>query len=133
MPKTAVRLLIFVSVLLGSSAHAFDLNGAWTTNRDSCAKIFETKNGKISFAYDSDFFGSGFIIEGNQMRGPAKTCRIINRKEEGGTLHLIASCTTDIAVLGTQEVSAKIDGDDKITRIYPEFPDMGISFYRCKP
>jgi hypothetical protein len=66
------------------------------------------------------------------MRGQAKTCKITSRKEEAGVLHLIASCSTDIAVLGTQEVSAKIDSEDKITRIYPSFPEMGISFYRCK-
>jgi hypothetical protein len=45
---------------------------------------------------------------------------------------LIASCTTDIAVLGTQEVSGKIDNDNQLTRIYPEFPEMGVPFYRCK-
>jgi hypothetical protein len=45
---------------------------------------------------------------------------------------LVAVCSTDIAVLGTQQVDAKIDSDDKITRLFPSFPEMGISFYRCK-
>jgi hypothetical protein len=66
------------------------------------------------------------------MRGPAKTCKITSRKEEGGVLHLVATCSTDIAVLGTQELSAKIEGDDRITRIYASFPKMGTSFFRCK-
>jgi len=81
---------------------------------------------------NSGVFGGGFIVEGNQIRGQAKTCKITSHKEEGGVLHLVAVCSTDIAVLGTQQVDAKIDSDDKITRLYPSFPEMGISFYRCK-
>jgi hypothetical protein len=46
---------------------------------------------------------------------------------------LIASCSTDIAVLGSQEISAKIDNDDRITRIFPAFPEMGTTYFRCKP
>ena len=34
-------------------------------------------------------------------------------------MQLIASCTTDIAVLGTQRVSTKIDTDNQFTRIFP--------------
>jgi hypothetical protein len=90
------------------------------------------KNNKLTMPRNSDAFGSGFIVEGNQLRGPSKACKITNRKEEGGVLQLVASCTTDIAVLGTQEVSAKIVTDNQVTRIYPSFPEMSISFYRCK-
>ena len=33
----------------------------------------------------------------------------------------------------TQQVDAKIDGDDRFTRIFPSFPDMGTTtYYRCK-
>ncbi|MGA6977442.1 MAG: hypothetical protein WBZ23_13035, partial [Pseudolabrys sp.] len=42
-------------------------------------------------------------------------------KEESGVLHLIASCSTDIAVLGTQELSTKLDNDNRITRIFRRF------------
>jgi len=46
---------------------------------------------------------------------------------------LIVFCSTEIAVLGTQQVDAKIDGDDRLTRIFPSFPDMGTTtYYRCK-
>jgi hypothetical protein len=129
-----VRRMLFsaICIVFSFSANAFDLNGTWTADDRNCNKVFVKKNNKISMTRNSDVFGGGFIVEGNQMRGQAKTCKITSRKEESGVLHLIASCSTDIAVLGTQEVDAKIDSDDKITRIYPSFPDMGTPFYRCK-
>jgi len=130
---SAARILFCMTCILFSvSAHAFDLNGAWTTNDLNCNKVFVKKDNRISMTRNSDVFGGGFIVEGDQMRGQAKTCKITSRKEEGGVLHLIASCSTDIAVLGTQEISAKIDTDNQFTRIYPSFPEMGIPFYRCK-
>ena len=133
MSNFATRTLsILFGMLISFSAEAFDLNGAWSTNEENCSKMFVTENNKLTMTRNSDVFGSGFIVEGDQLRGPAKACKIINRKEQGDVLHLIASCTTDIAVLGTQEVSAKIDNDNRVTRIYPEFPEMGISFFRCK-
>ena len=132
MSKLAAGVLFCSFILISFSAYAFDLNGAWTTNPENCSKVFERKNNDISFTHNSDVFGSGFIVKGDQVRGPAKTCKITNRKEEGSVLHLIASCTTDIAVLGTQEVSAKINDDNRLTRIYPSFPEMGIPFFRCR-
>jgi hypothetical protein len=118
--------------MFSGSANAFDLNGNWTADDRNCDKVFVKKNNKISMTRNSGVFGGGFIVEGNQIRGQAKTCKITSHKEEGGVLHLVAVCSTDIAVLGTQQVDAKIDSDDKITRLYPSFPEMGISFYRCK-
>jgi hypothetical protein len=81
---------------------------------------------------NSDVYGGGFIVQGNQLRGQAKTCKVTSLKEESGNLNLIATCSTDIAILGTQQVSAKIEGDDRITRIFPSFPEMGTTYYRCK-
>ena len=132
MSKSAAGMLFCACSMFSFSANAFDLNGAWTTNADNCGKIFVKKNNRVTMTRNSDVFGSGFIVEGDQIRGPAKACKITNRKEEGGVLQLIASCTTDIAVLDTQQVSAKIENDNQLTRIYPSFPEMGIVFYRCK-
>jgi hypothetical protein len=129
---SAVGMLFCACLMFSFSANAFDLNGAWTTNEENCGRIFVKKNNSVTMPRNSDAFGSGFIVEGDQIRGPAKACKITNRKEEGGVLQLVASCTTDIAVLGTQEVSAKIVTDDQLTRIFRSFPEMGISFYRCK-
>jgi hypothetical protein len=119
-------------MLIGYSANAFDLNGAWTTDASNCAKVFVTKNNRISMTRNSDVYGGGFIAQGNELKGRAKACKITSRKEEGGVLNLIATCSTDISVLGTQQVSAKIEGDDRITRIFPSYPEMGTTYYRCK-
>ena len=130
-----VKRMLFVAVgmVISFAASAFDLNGAWTTDDLNRVKVFVTKGNKLTMTRNSDVFGGGFIVEGNQIRGQAKACKITSRKEEGGVLHLIASCSTDIAVLGTQEVSAKIESDNRITRIYPSFPEMGTTYFRCKP
>jgi len=129
---SAARMLFCMTCILFSvSAYAFDLTGNWTTDELNCGKVFVKKNNKISMTKNADAFGGGFIVEGNQIRGQTKTCKITSRKEESSVLHLIASCSTDIAVLGTQELSAKIDNDNRITRIFPSFPEMGTTYFRC--
>ncbi len=133
MSGSATRMLfIAVGMLISASASAFELDGAWTTDATNCAKVFVKENNRVSMARNSDFYGGGFIVEGNQIRGPAKACKITNRKEDAGVLHLIATCATEIALLGSEQVSLKIDGDNKVFRIYPSFPDMGTAYFRCK-
>jgi hypothetical protein len=131
MSVSPAMLVVIVS-LISFSANAFDLNGAWTTDESNCAKVFAMQNKKLTMTRNSDVFGGGFIVEGTQMRGQAKSCKITSRKEEGSVLNLIASCSTDIAVLGTQQISAKIEDDNRLTRIFPSFPEMGTTYYRCK-
>lgn len=133
MSNTSKRMLfVTVSMLIGYSANAFDLNGAWTTDASNCAKVFVTKNNKMSMTRNADVYGGGFIARGDDIRGQARTCKIMNRKEDGGVLTLIVNCSTEIAVLGRQQLSLKIDGDDRVTRIFPAYPEMGTSYYRCK-
>ncbi len=132
--SSSVKRMLFVTVgmVISFTASAFDLNGAWTTDDSNCAKVFVRKNNKLTMTRNADVFGGGFIVEGNQIRGQAKTCKITGRKEEGGVLNLIATCSTDIAVLGTQQFSAKIEGDDRLTRTFPSFPEMATTYFRCK-
>jgi hypothetical protein len=132
MSKSIARTLFCACLLFNGSASAFDLNGAWTQDERNCDKVFIKKNNKILMTRNSDRFGGGFIAEGNQIRGLGKTCKIINRKEEGGVLNLLASCTTDIALLDAEQITARIVSDDLLTRIYPSFPEAGTSYYRCK-
>ena len=133
MSVSIVRWLFCVIFTLFSfSSYAFDLSGAWTTDDSNCHKVFVTKSKKITMTRNADVFGGGFIVEGKQIRGQAKTCKITGIKEEAGVLNLVASCSTDIAVLGTQQISIKIEGDDRVTRILPAFPEMATTYYRCK-
>lgn len=111
-------------------AYAFDLNGAWANNEDVCGKVFVKKNNRVSIARDSDFYGSGFIVEGDKIRGKAATCVIKTRKEDADTLNMVASCSTDIA-LSTVQFMLHLDGPGKLTRMYPGLPELGVSYVRC--
>ena len=132
MPKLTARILFCAYVIFNGSVNAFELNGAWTQDDRNCAKIFVKQNNKMSMTRNSDRFGGGFIVEGNQIKGQGRTCQIVGRKEEGEILNLIAKCTTEIALLDAQPITAKIEGEDRLTRIYPAFPEAGTTFYRCK-
>ena len=119
-----------VFLLFGASAYSFELNGAWADNPSICSKIFVKQNAKLVMTSDADNYGSGFVIDGNQVRGKIATCNIKSRKEEAGLVHLITSCSTDVA-LQTVQLSFKVDNDNRITRIFPGAPEMSFSYSRC--
>jgi hypothetical protein len=72
-----------------------------------CPKIFQRKGKSISFRPESEVHGSGFIVEGNSIKGKAAKCTIKARRQEGEILHLIAACATDI-MLSDVQFSLKI-------------------------
>jgi hypothetical protein len=127
--KRGIAVLITV-LFVSPAANAVDLNGAWANDVAVCDKIFEKKNNTVSMTRDSDMYGSGFIIDGNQIRGKVATCTIRSRKEDGAMLHLIASCSTDVA-LSTVEMSLKIDSEKQMTRVFPGIPEMQMQYVRC--
>jgi hypothetical protein len=73
---------------------------------------------------------SGFIIEGNRIRGKAARCTITSRKQDGDSLELGASCATSIM---NQKVgfSLKIIDDNNLARIFPNIENMEIKYTRC--
>jgi len=122
--------IVGAAAMLSTQAAAIDLNGAWATDAGQCKDVFEKKGNKITFAKLSDLHGSGFVIEGDKIRGKSARCTIKSRKEEAGTLHLLAACATDI-MLQTVQFSLKILDDNSISRIFPGMPGMEINYYRC--
>ena len=128
---SATRLLFCtICILFNVSAYAFDLNGAWTGDPKNCGKVFIKNNNKVSFTENADVNGGGFIFEGNQVKGIAMTCNISNRTEAGGVLQLTAACTTGVAI-STMHFSIKTDDENKVTEIFPETPDMRMTYVRC--
>ena len=119
-----------VFLLFGASAHSFELNGAWASDPSICGNIFVKQDAKLVMTKDADNYGSGFVVDGNQVRGKIATCTIKSRKEDAGLVHLIMSCSTDVALQAVQ-FSFKVDGDNKITRIFPGAPEMSVSYSRC--
>lgn len=125
------------AVMLGSSifsvdeARAIELSGAWATHADLCSQVFTSKNGRVDYAELSELFGSGFIIDGDRIRGKAATCTIKSKKQEGDNLELSASCASSIM---TQDVrfSLKVIDDNTVSRSFPDISGMSINYTRCK-
>lgn len=119
-----------IYMLLPIQAHAIELTGAWATQADLCKLVFNKKGNGIVFAELSDLYGSGFIIEGNRMRGKAARCTITSRKQDGDNLELAASCATSIM---NQKVnfSLKVIDDNNLSRLFPEIPGMTLAYTRC--
>lgn len=123
--------LAFGWLALGAPANAFEFDGSWSTAPSSCSKVFEKRNGAISFRQDSDQYGGGFIIEGNKIRGQMQACTITRRKEDGSVVYLVAHCADDIMTSNVQ-FSAKMIDDDTIARIFPGMPEFTLSYSRCR-
>jgi hypothetical protein len=128
--KTLGAVCLIAGLLIGGAANAIDINGVWANDLSVCNKVFEKKNNAISMTRDSDNYGSGFIISGNQIKGKIVTCTIKSRKEDGALVHLIASCSTDVA-LSTVQFSLRSDDENRLTRVYPGVPEMAVPYVRC--
>lgn len=125
-----VSLLAAAVSVVGNLAQAEELDGAWATEPSACAQIFVVKDNRRSLASNSDAYGSGFIIEGDKIRGKLVTCRITHRKRDGNLVNMIASCSSDIA-LSTVQFSLRLDRDGVITRIFPGMEGMEATYSRC--
>ena len=129
--------LVGAAIMLGSSvfcvaeARAIELSGAWATHADLCSQVFTKKDNWVVYAEFSELFGSGFIIDGDRIRGRAATCSIKSRKQEGDSLELSAACASSVM---TQDVgfSLKIIDDNTISRSFPEIAGMSQNYTRCK-
>lgn len=115
---------------LCSVVSAADIQGAWATDTGACSKIFHKTGDRISFTKDADLHGSGFIVDGNRLRGKMASCNITRRKQDGSVLNLIANCSTEIAI-ETMQLSLKFIDDNKVSRLFPGMPDMEVTYQRC--
>ena len=123
-------LLLAASVTIPGAAVAFDLNGAWASDAENCAKVFVRKGTQISFADMSDVYGGGFIIEGEQITGKFARCRIKARKDDGKTINLVAACASDI-MLQSVQFSLKEADANNVIRTFPGMDGMEIKYARC--
>jgi hypothetical protein len=132
----ARRLVAIGTMVLGScallaiDAHAFDLSGAWATQVDLCNLVFVKKDGKLAFAELSDLYGSGFVIDGKNIKGKAAQCTIQSRKDEGDSIELDAACATTIMRQNVR-FPLKVLDDNNIVRLFPEIEGMTLRYARC--
>ena len=131
--RAALGVAVIMSLVLPECAGAVELTGAWAPDADKCDKVFVRRGRakQIDFAEFSGVHGGGFIIEADQLRGKFAKCKIKTRKEEGGSLNLIAACATDIMLSNVQFVLKVID-DDNITRVFPGIEGMEVRYHRCR-
>jgi hypothetical protein len=123
--------MLGLGVFSVAEARAIELSGAWATHADLCSQVFTKKDNRVVYAEFSELFGSGFIIDGDGIRGRAATCSIKSRKQEGDRLELSAACASSVM---TQDVrfNLKIIDDNNISRSFPEIPGMSQNYTRCK-
>ena len=123
--------LLFSSLLtLAGRADAVDLNGAWASDADQCAKVFMRQGGKPGFTEMSDVYGGGFIIDGDQIIGKFARCRIKTRKDDGKNVNLVAACATDIMLSSVQFSLKELDANS-VARLFPGIEEMEIRYHRC--
>ncbi|MBV9236530.1 MAG: hypothetical protein JOZ94_11915 [Xanthobacteraceae bacterium] len=126
--------LLFALAIVGMSAaptQAADITGAWATDVRVCDKIFQKKGNALTLTSRSDTLGGGFIIEGNEIRGKTANCKIKNKKEDGDSVYLLATCATDI-MLSDVEMALKIIDKDRVARFFPGLPELETPYYyRC--
>jgi hypothetical protein len=123
-------LLVGAALAMPGSAAAFDLNGAWASDADNCAKVFARKGTQVSFTEMSDVFGGGFIVEGDQITGKFARCQIKAKKDDGKTINLVAACATDIMLQNVQFSLREVDANNVI-RNFPGMEGMEIRYARC--
>jgi hypothetical protein len=117
-------------IMLGATAEAGDIDGAWATDGSSCTKVFSKRPSGIVFSKTSDVYGGGFIIDGSRIIGRQARCQIKARKQSGATIHLVASCADDV-VLSDVRMSLKVIDQNRVARLFPEIGDMEVSYDRC--
>ena len=129
------RLIVASTVallLFPGNALAFDLSGAWASDRALCDHVFSKKGNAVTFAELSDLYGSGFVVTGDTIKGKTAECRIKSRKQEGDTTILSASCATSIMVADYQ-FSYRVIDDNTLERLIPDINNMALKYSRCPP
>ena len=129
MSRWIVGLIIALSLVSGK-AFAFDLSGAWASDRSVCSRIFSKKGSAVTFAEMSDLYGSGFIVNGDVIQGKSAKCNIKSRKQNGDSTTLEAICSTTITTDNYQFVYKPVD-DNTLDRLLPDMDNVTIRFARC--
>ncbi len=112
-------------------ARAFEISGVWSTDAELCGRVFFRKDNQVEFAELSDLYGSGFIIDGNRIKGKAARCTIESTKQDSDGLKIFAACATSI-MNQKVEFHLKFVDDNTVVRSFPDIPGMTVNYSRCK-
>ena len=129
LPVVAI-ILSALGVLPPVAAQAFELTGAWASQTDLCTLVFTKKGNQVVFTELSDLFGSGFIVDGDRIRGRSTKCTIKSKKQVGDSLELSAACATSI-MTSSVRFNLKVVDDNNLNRLFPEIAGMTLKYSRC--
>jgi hypothetical protein len=75
--------------------------------------------------------GSGFVIDGTQIRGKTANCKIKSRREDGDVVYLLATCASDI-MLSDVQMALRVIDKDRVSRFFPGMPEVSSpDYFRC--
>lgn len=129
----AVRASAFAVVVLLASAtapSAQDASGLWANQLDACDTIFLRDGKRVSFSPTADFHGSGFVIEGNVIRGKSATCKVRKKARKGDVVTITATCASDVMV-GDATFQLNVAEPNSIVKIVPGIPELDTKYFRC--
>ncbi len=127
---SVAAMLLGLGVMQPLDVQAIELTGVWSTSTDLCKLVFTKKGNQVVFAELSDLYGSGFIIDGDRIRGKSARCTIKSRKQQGDSLELSAACATSI-MNSSVRFNLKIIDDNNLSREFPEVSGMTLKYSRC--
>jgi len=122
--------LLGSGVMLPVEVHAIELTGVWASQTDLCKMVFTKKGNQVVFAEFSDIYGSGFIIDGDRIRGRSTKCTIKSRKQIGDSLELSTSCASSV-MTSNVDFNLKVVDDNNIVRQFPGMEGMTLRYSRC--
>jgi hypothetical protein len=121
--------LLGAVLILGLST-VQDASGLWANQPEACESIFVKTAKGVDFAPTADFHGSGFIIQGDVIRGKTATCKVRKRARQGKVITITATCTSDVMV-GDTTFRLRVDDPDSIVRLVPGLPELDTKYMRC--
>ena len=125
-----IAALFGSAILLSTRVQAFELTGAWASQADLCKLVFTKKGNQVVFTELSDLYGSGFIVDGDRIRGRSVRCKIKSRKQVNDGLELSASCATSI-MTSNVGFNLKVLDDNNLVRSIPDSEGMQLKYSRC--
>ena len=124
-----------LAVIAGKSIGLADsldarLLGAWTTSQADCSKLFVRKGGALFFRQPIDKFAQAEIIEPQQIRAPASSCRVQRVSHANGVVRLTTQCSDSISYT-EQTAEIKFMSGGEISYSPTSDPSLNATLIKC--
>jgi len=137
-PRLATRRSRWIALLIllttgtaGIAVAADQFEGVWAANGLPCDKVFQKKNGQVSFVSYHGERAAGLIVHGNQVQGGQASCKLLSRKEQGSSFIAVLGCKEEI-IFDKLVVHARFNGPNELVRFDPNVPEIETTYHRCE-